>query len=284
VVSAGLVGAGADVEELALAGVDAGAVTRGLAFTDDRVELGGQVVPVALGVGVLPVAFRLSFAAVVRCLAVAGEVVVLALPAVGVVAVAVGVAVEESLSPGLLLVPVAVGLTGVAGVVVVGVGTGLAGSVGRAVADDDEGDGHTVAGTLVWGAEVTPWVTPPPGAPFWLADPFRLGTPPPVLELEIPTAEPSWTKAWRSGGSARTTPTANTAQAAARAGRSRPYRQSRCGRSPPSAASCPPRAAFQRRTMPARKPPLSAECLPARAGPELTRARIRSSPSGRGSS
>ena len=279
-----LVGAGADVEELALAGVDAGAVTRGLAFTDDLAELVGQVVPVAWAVGVLPVAFRLSFGpAVVLCVVVAGEVVVLALPVVGVVAVPVAVAVEETLSPGLLLVPVAVG---VAGVVVVGVGTGLAGWVTRAVADDDEGDGHTtVAGTLLWGAEVTPWVRPPPVAPFWVADPFRLGTPwlGPVLVLEIPTAEPSWTKAWRSGGSARTTPTANTAQAAARAGRSRPYRQSRCGCSRPSAASCPSRMAFQRRTMPARKPPLAAECLPTRADREVTRARIRSSPSGRGS-
>jgi hypothetical protein len=221
----------------------------------------------------------------VLLLAVAGEVVVLAVAVVGVVAVGV----EEPLSPGLLLVLVSVGLTGVAGVVVVGVGTGLAGSVGLASADDVERDGHTVTGTLLWGAEVTPWLTPPTGAPFWVADPFRLGTPPAVLELavevelelEIPTAEPSWTKAWRSGGSARTTPTANTAQAAARAGRSTPYRQSRCCRSP-SSASRPPRSAFQRRTMPARKPPL-AECLPARAGPELTRARIRSSPSGRGS-
>jgi hypothetical protein len=288
VASAELVGAGADVEVLALAGVDAGAVTRGLAFTDDPAALGGQVVPVAPAVGVLRVTFRLSFAAaVVLSLAVAGEVVVLALPVVGVVAVPVAVAVAESLFPELPLVPVAVGFTGV---VVVGVGTGLAGSVARAVADDDDGDGHTVAGTLLCGADVTPWVTPPPVAPLWVADPFRLGTPPPILELEleleleIPTAEPSWTKAWRSGGSARTTPTANTAQAAASAGRSSPYRQSRCGRSPPSAASCPPRAAFQRRTIPARKPPLGAECLPTRVGPELTRARIRSSPSGRGSS
>jgi hypothetical protein len=58
-----------------------------------------------------------------------------------------------------------------------------------------------------------------------------LGTPPPVLELEIPTtAEPSWTNASRSGDTASTMPMANTAQAAAMAGRSSPYRQSRCCR------------------------------------------------------
>jgi hypothetical protein len=148
--SAGLVGAGADVEELALAGVDAGAVARGLAFTDGRAELGGQVVPVALAVGLLSVTLVLCFAgAVVLSLAVAGEVVVLVIPVVGAVAVPVAVPVEETLSPGLLLVLVAVGLTGLAGVVVVGVGTGLAGSVGLASADDVELDGHTVTGTLL---------------------------------------------------------------------------------------------------------------------------------------
>lgn len=152
-VSAGLVGAGADVEELALAGVDAGAVTRGLAFTDGRAELGGQVVPVALAVGLLSVALVLCFAgAVVLTLAVAGAVVVLVIPVAGVVGVPVAVPVEETLSPGLLLVLVAVGLTGLAGVVVVGVGTGLAGSVGSvglASADDVELDGHTVTGRLL---------------------------------------------------------------------------------------------------------------------------------------
>ena len=49
-----------------------------------------------------------------------------------------------------------------------------------------------------------------------------------LWEEEVnPAAWPSWTKAWRSGGTARATPMANTAQAAARAGRSSPSRQSR---------------------------------------------------------
>ncbi len=57
----GLDGAGgADVEELALTGVDAVAVTRGLAVSDGWAELGWQVgVPVALAVCLLPVALEL---------------------------------------------------------------------------------------------------------------------------------------------------------------------------------------------------------------------------------
>ena len=91
--------------------------------------------------------------------------------------------------------------------------------------------------------------------------PFSPWTPLEVLELEIPTAVPSVTKASRSGGTARATPMANTAQAAARAGRSHPYRQSRSSRSPVPSASCLPRAVFQRRTRPARKPSCTSECL-----------------------
>jgi hypothetical protein len=43
----------------------------------------------------------------------------------------------------------------------------------------------------------------------------------------IPTAELRWTKACRSGATARATPMANTTQAIAMAGRSSPSRQSR---------------------------------------------------------
>jgi hypothetical protein len=54
--------------------------------------------------------------------------------------------------------------------------------------------------------------------------------PPPLLllleEEVIPTAEPIESMASRVGGNAMTTPTANTAQAIARIGRSRPSRQS----------------------------------------------------------
>ena len=63
VVSAGLVGAGADVE--GLTGVDAGAVTMGLFASDGGAELNGQVVPVALAVCLLSGALVLSFAGAV---------------------------------------------------------------------------------------------------------------------------------------------------------------------------------------------------------------------------
>jgi hypothetical protein len=125
----------------------------------------------------------------------------------------------------------------------------------------------------------------PPGWPSWLAVPAGTSTPPLLLEDEIPTAEPSWTRVSRSGGKARATPSANTAQAAATAGRNQPYFHFHgCG--PPRPGSpAPPRAAFQRRTRPARKPPAAPAfaCLLAWADPAWTRARIRSSPSGRGS-
>ena len=60
-----------------------------------------------------------------------------------------------------------------------------------------------------WPGPVTPWE-------LWL-----------VWEEVIPTADSSWPKAWRSGGTASATPTANTTQAAARADRSSPSCQSR---------------------------------------------------------
>jgi hypothetical protein len=258
-------GGDTDVEELPLAGVVAVAVTGGVAVLDGGGELGGQGVLVAL-----------DFAEAV-------EVTVLTAVAVAVpvaVAVAVPVAVALALSLGLLLLVLALGwlLTEFAGDAL-----GDAELVDLAAADD-ELDGHTVTCALLGAAELVPWLPPPAAEPGWLADPLRLGASWPGLELEIPTAEPSWTKAWRSGGSASATPMANTAHAAATAGRSHPYRQSRSCRSPSPAASCPPRKAFQRRVTPARKPPPTAACLLAWADPELTRARMRSSPSGPGSS
>ena len=130
---------------------------------------------------------------------------------------------------GLALV-LSAGLVGVASGRVVGLGDLLAVCEG-----DGEGlDGHAVAVTvpallgrplglappadeLIWVA-LTPSV---PGAPLL---PLLL----PLLLFEAnPTAEPSCTKAWRSGGTARATPMANTAQAAARPDRSRTSRRSR---------------------------------------------------------
>jgi hypothetical protein len=104
--------------------------------------------------------------------------------------------------------------------------------------------------------------------------------------------------ACRSGGTeARTTPMAKTTQARAMAGLIRPTRQSRCGLRRTSPALCPARRAFQRRTMSASTPVLAGTALADTALADTaladtaladtvsapTRARIRSSPSGRGS-
>jgi hypothetical protein len=279
-------------EELPLAGVDT--IARGPAVFDGWAEPVEQGLPVAPAVCLAPVALVLAFAdAVVLAPPVAVEVALADSVAVALT-VPVGVVVAVALSVGpLLVLPVGGLLAGLAaGALGVAELADLADLAWVDDVDDGEPVWQTVAGAPFWPAAVPAWLTPPADVAFWVADPFRLGVPVPVLELEIPTAEPSWTKASRSGGTARATPMANTTQAAARAGRSSPNPQSRCCRPPAPAASlppapaasCPPRAAFQRRTMSARKPPLTAECLLAWADPELTRARIRSSPSGRGSS
>jgi hypothetical protein len=162
-------------------------------------------------------------------------VVALALPDAGAVAVV--------LSPGLVpppsgppLVPLSVALpegvlAELAGVSLgVAEVAGLAAFVDLAGADDAEPDWHAIAGTLPWAAEV-PAPAPPVAEPAGVPSPFVLCPPPLVLEMGIPTAELSWTKAARSGGTASATPMANTTHAAARAGRSSPYRQSRSCRS-----------------------------------------------------
>lgn len=154
------------------------------------------------------------------------------------------------------------------------------------LAAGEEVDGHAAGCALLFwldGALAGP--APPFAELAALPEPSRLGAFPLALDDEIPTAEPSWTKAWRSGGRARTTPMANTAQAAARTGLSSPSRQSRgrCRGLPRRAASSSPSRPVAHRPRPARKPPGVTACLLARAGPDRTRARIRSSPSGRGS-
>ena len=224
---------GAGVEEL-LPGVDEDAVALGLAAFDGVAVPAGQGVAVAFA-DVLP-----SFA-LVLAFAEAVEVAVLVAVALAdpvPVAVAVGVAVVVSLGPVLPptvppLDPLSVALLGglLAGVTL-GVTdfAGLADLAGLAAEDDGESDTHAVVCLLLWVAEVPPWPVPPAPELYWVPAPLTLGTPLPVLELEIPTAEPSWTKASRSGGTASATPMANTTHAAARAGRSSPYRQSRCCR------------------------------------------------------
>jgi hypothetical protein len=213
---------GAGVEER-LPGVDEDTVALGLAAFDGVAVPAGQGVADALPSFALVLAFA---EAVEVAVALAGPVPV---------AIAVDVAVAVSLGPVLPLTvppldPLSVALLGglLAGVTLGA--TDLADLAGLAAEDDGESDVHPVVCLLLWVAEVPPWPVPPAPELYWVPAPLTLGTPLPVLELVIPTAELSWATAWRSGGIASATPMANTTHAAARAGRSSPYRQSRCCR------------------------------------------------------
>jgi hypothetical protein len=116
--------------------------------------------------------------------------------------------------------------------------------------------------------------------------PSALTGPPPegagvawLLELWPVTDALSWPMAWRSGGTASAMAMANRAQARPRAGRSRPSRQSPVRRVPLPRRPRPrdpedPESSWAKERRPA-------WARPAEAGP--TRARIRSRPSGRGS-
>jgi len=272
------------VEGLVLTGADDVALTLGdvaLTLGDVPVTLGlavaegvtvAQGFPAAVAAFLLPVALVLAVAEAVVVLPAALALWVPVAVAVAV-AVAVLVAVAVPLAPGLAL-PLAVLVPGLLLVPLGGVVTGLAGDTlgvtdlaGLAAAGDEDVGEHAVVFPLLRPAGVRPWLVPPPVEPAWLPDPATLGALVLMLEEEIPTAEAIWTTASRSGGTARAKPMANTAQAAARAGRSSPYRQSRASRRAPPpallprpAVSWPPRATFQRR---ARKPPRAEapECL-----------------------
>jgi hypothetical protein len=272
--------AGAEVETAGLA------VFAGLELAGQEGELlawPGFLLPVLLPAAVavaVPLAVLLAL-----LLAVAVEDAV-AVPVAAALPLSLGLTLVLSLLPGLALV------LPLAGTVPEPVG-GTVGSALLGLADLDApageaGDMQAVACALLWLADELAGPAPPLLAdPAALPAPFRLGVPGLGLEEEevIPTAELSETTASRSGGSARTTPMANTAQAPARIGLSSPSRQSR-GRAwprPPRPESSPPRPAFQRPARPARKPPRAAARLLAWAGPDRTRARMRSSPSGPGS-
>lgn len=119
---------------------------------------------------------------------------------------------------------------------------------------------------------------------------------------ESPTELPSWTKAARSGGSDSATPIANTAQATATTGRTIRCRQSTDGRAWPlllrpcwpgaealgaraPGTGVPPSRALCRLIQPPSPEPEAGASAPSvvKAVPAWTRARIRSRPSGRGS-
>ena len=214
---------GAGVEEL-LPGAGEDTMSLGPAAFD------GVAVPVVQGVTVALLSFALALA-----FAEAVEVAVLVAVALAdpvPVAVPVDVGVVVSLGPVLPLTvppldPLSVALLGglLAGVTLGA--SDLADVADLAAEDDCESDSHAVVCLPLWVAEVPPWPVPPAPELYWVPAPLTLGTPLPVLELVIPTAELSWATAWRSGGIASVTPMANTTHAAARAGRSSPYRQSR---------------------------------------------------------
>jgi hypothetical protein len=268
--------AGADVETAGLA-VLAGAELAGQ--EGELVALAGFLPPVLLPVAVAVAVALAVLVALPLALAVDVEVAV-AVPVAEVLPLSLGLTLGLSLPLVLSLVLLLAGA----------VPEPVSGTLGSALldlADPDAlaggvGDTQAVACALLWLADELSGPAPPFAEPAALPAPFRLGVPWLGLEEVIPTAELSETKASRSGGSARTTPMANTAQAPARIGLSSPSRQSRGRALPrlPRAESSPPRPAFQR---PARKPPRAAARLLAWAGPDRTRARIRSSPSGRGS-
>ncbi len=290
---------GLDVDGLALVGV----MALGLAvFVGAGVEV-GHGSAVASAVFLAPVALAETVVVASSEAVVVGLLV--AVPVgVGVavaVAVAVLVAVVLSLglavrSAGLLLLPllllllllVLVLVLVLAGLVAEpsGVTLGEADLAASCEGDGEGLDGHAVTSGLAWllGNGLA-WLL---GKLLGLGLPAEvpIGWPAPSVpcaplllwEEVIPTAEPSWTKACRSGGKARATPMANTAQAAARPDRSKPVRQSRGWRRvrpgpapgppepwpPEPCAGEPPRQAFQRRSMSGRKPPCAAgapECL-----------------------
>lgn len=191
----------------------------------------------------------------------------------------VGVTVLDGLSAGVDELP---GLVGVP----CGVTAGVTVPVDK-VADGDVADGQTVSLAVAEAAGLLPAPAAPADEPSTLpAEPATVGTV--LLRWEVrPTELPSETKASRIGGKASATPIANTAQAAATAGRSIRSRQSSCGRAWPcrACAGALARPASRRRTQPASPVTggVSEELSLVKAVPVRTRARIRSRPSGRGS-
>jgi hypothetical protein len=187
-----------------------------------------QGLSVALAVALLPVA--LVFAVVE---AVAGAVVAALLAGVPVEladadAVLAGAVLPLGLAllllGGLELVLLPAGLV----LVTAGVTVGLTDLLALAEGDGEEPDGHAGGIARTWLLAMLLELTGLTDEVCGLPTPAPLGAPLLLWGEEVsPTAEPSWTKAWRRGGTARATPTANKTQAAARAGRSSPSRQSR---------------------------------------------------------
>jgi hypothetical protein len=303
-------GAELDAEELGVVGLT-------LADADPVALDSAALVGVAVGLGVgltqlagpvppgviclLFAALRLAVESVAVGVTVTlGVTVVVAVPVGVAVAVAVPVPVPVPVPVGvpLLLVPPAGLGAELAGVTLgvcdlldlAGAWEDWEGCGWEAREDGEELVGHAVAAAPLGLALLLPVLIPPFDEGACVPVPARLGgLLEPVLALvlcdEIPAIWPIWTMAWRVGGSASAMPMANTAAPSAKAGRSSPSRQSRLSRRACPASSRRAHPVFHGRVRPARKPPAAPAlaCLLARAGPALTRARIRSRPSGCGS-
>lgn len=227
----------ADLDADAVADLDADVLAD--LGADEDVEAGGVVLALAdvwAGWGVVHGVVVLGALAVFLLDALAeAEVAVLAglLAVLSLVFVLAGLL--AAVLPGLGLVP-----TGLLAAVSLGLGLLAAGLLAWVTLGEAalvclfEGDGETVGGGHEVGVALRSlmalllWLRPLAEDAIGLADPAAF--PPPVVLGGASAWEPSWRKASRSGGTARATPIANTAQAMARAGRSSPSRQSRCCR------------------------------------------------------
>ena len=220
-----------DVDGLVLVGVDVGVVALAV-FVAAGVEVWhGFAIAVAW---LVALAEAVAMAVAVAVAVAVSEAVVVGLPvAVPVgLAVAVAVLVAVVLSLGLVVLTAGLPLVLLDGLVA----ERVAEPAGAALGETDvvavyEGDGegleHAVTVALAWLLGKLLGLGLPAEVPICWPDPSVPWAPLLLWEVANPTAEPSWTKACRSGGTARATPMANTAQAAARPDRSKPTRQSR---------------------------------------------------------
>jgi len=216
-----------DFDGLALADVDVDVLALGLGVVFEAGVEDSQGFADALALLVL-VALVFAVAEAVVGELLAAPPVALAVPVALALAVLVVVVVLPVglalLLAGLALVLLSAGLLAVAAGLAVGLGDLLASCEGDGV----ELGGHevTVVPARVLGRLLV--LAPPTDELIGLApDPSVPGVPLVLRAVVNPTAEPICPKACRSGGTARVTPMANTAQAAARADRSSTSHRSR---------------------------------------------------------
>ncbi len=221
-----------DFDGLALADVDVAVLALGLGVVFEAWAGVSQgfagasafLVPVALVFAVAEAVAGELLAAPPVALAVPVALALAVLVAV-LVAVVVAVVLPVGLAlAGLALVLLSAGLLAVAAGLAVGLGDLFASCKGDGV----ELDGHEVTVVLARLLARLLGLAPPADELIGLAPaPSVPGVPLLLRAVYNPTAVPICPKACRSGGTARVTPMANTAQAAARADRSSTSRRSR---------------------------------------------------------